>query len=281
MAKTKMFKFNIKNLKYSMANSTILFKASGTGLTYGLTDFNDATIIIDGELIVKDGVLINEDWTLVLNTTPNCVKLTATGKVFSITNTGVLTLTGLNYALVTLVPVKELAYANSISLEANYSESKLFGDGEVLGVLGNDKGKTGTISVVNIEDHYERDCGRLLTVHNAYADIQQRQSNEHYIYYETEAYEEGQVITIKNWLFGCVTGKASESYEQTTEDPVINNYEYALTVLGENLKNEDGSDNVDDNGNTTKIFRMTSFPEDDGYTDFGDYIKMPIKRGGA
>ncbi|MDD4275926.1 MAG: hypothetical protein PHO33_03000 [Clostridia bacterium] len=172
--------------------------------------------------------------------------------------------------------IKDLAYANSISLEANYSESKLFGDGEVLGVLGNDKGKTGTISVVNIEDHYEIDCGRALEITNALADIQQRKSVSHAIYYEIEAYDEGQIITIKNWLFGCITGKASESYEQTTEDPVINNYEYTLTVLGKNLKNSAGTeDYTDAKGNTIKCFRLTSYPDTTGYSTFGATVPTP------
>lgn len=39
---------------------------------------------------------------------------------------------------------KDLAYANSLSLEADYNEQKIFGDGQIIGILADDKGKTGT-----------------------------------------------------------------------------------------------------------------------------------------
>ena len=49
----------------------------------------------------------------------------------------------------------DIAYATSISLEADYNETKFYGDGEVIGILGDDKGKTGAMGVVNVEDAYE------------------------------------------------------------------------------------------------------------------------------
>lgn len=169
-----------------------------------------------------------------------------------------------------------LAYAEALALEADYNETILYGDGEKLAVLSDDKGKKGTISVTNIEKHYEIACGRAMLIVGGIADIQQRKSEEHAIYYEVDAYEDGVQKTIKNWLFGCITGKPNESYQQTKDDPTINTYDYGLTVLGTNLKKSDGvTDYVDANGNKVKVYRLTSFPDDTGYATFGDAVPTP------
>lgn len=202
MAKTKMFKFNVKNVKYAVP---------GTNGTYGAP--------------------------------------------------------------------KDLAYANSISLEADYDETKLFGDGQILAILGDDKGKTGTLSVTNIEKDYEIDMKRALEIDGGLADIQQRSSVEHAIYFEVDAIEDGVGKTIKRWMFGVTTGKASETYEQTTDNPTINTYDYPLTVLGVNLKDALGDeDYTDENGNTIKVFYMTSFPGDTGYETFGNAVPTPKEK---
>lgn len=171
---------------------------------------------------------------------------------------------------------KDLAYANSISLEADYEETKLYGDGEVLAVLGDDKGKTGILSVINIEKEYEVDMKRAMEISNGLADIQQRSSVTHAIYFEVDAIEDGQSKTIKRWLLGVSTGKASEAYNQTTDNPTINNYDYPLTVLGENLKDTAGTAEFKDtNGNTIKVYSITSFPDDTGYETFGSAVPVP------
>ena len=164
----------------------------------------------------------------------------------------------------------DLAYANSLALEADYDETVLYGDGQKLAILADDKGKKGTLSVINIEDDYEIACGRAMLVQGGLGDIQQLSSKEHALYYETEAILDGDRITIKNWLFGCITGKPGESFEQTTDNPTINNFEYPLTVLGTTLQDIAGTaDYKDTDGNTVKCFRITSFPDDDDYATFG------------
>lgn len=174
---------------------------------------------------------------------------------------------------------KDLAYANSISLEADYEETKLFGDGQILAVLGDDKGKTGTLSVINIEKEYEVDMKRAREIENGLADVQQRSSVEHAIYFEVDAIEDGVAKTIKRWVFGVTTGKASESYEQTQDSPTINTYDYPLTVLGTNLKDAAGTDDYkDENGNTIKVFYITSFPGDAGYATFEEAVPTPKEK---
>lgn len=177
---------------------------------------------------------------------------------------------------------KDLAYANSISLEADYEETKLFGDGQILAVLGDDKGKTGTLSVINIEKEYELDMKRAREIDSGLADVQQRSSVEHALYFEVDAIENGVAKTIKRWVFGVTTGKASESYEQTQDSPTINTYDYSLNVLGTNLKNTAGTDDYkDENGNTIKVFYVTSFPGDAGYATFETAVPTPKEKAGA
>ena len=170
----------------------------------------------------------------------------------------------------------DLAYANSLSLEANFSETKFFGDGEVIAVLTNDKGKTGTLSVINIEHDYEIACGRMMEIEGGFAEIEQISSVEHCLYYEVDAKKDGVPITIKTWMFGCITGKANESYQQTQEDHTVNTYDYPLTVNGVNLKASTGeNDYVDANGNTIKVPRKFSYPTDQDYATFGNAVPIP------
>ena len=176
----------------------------------------------------------------------------------------------------------DLAYANSLALEADYNEQKIYGDGQVIGILSDDKGKTGTLSVVDLNSDYEIACGRMMLVDGGIADIQQHASIEHAIYYEVDALKDGKPFTIKSWLFGCVTGKANESYQQTQDDPTVNTYNYPLTVMGVNLKASTGTeDYIDDNGNTVKVTRITSLPEDTGYATFGASVPTPKAKAGA
>ena len=171
---------------------------------------------------------------------------------------------------------EDLAYVNSISLEADYEETKLYGDGEVLGVLADDKGKTGILSVINIEKDYEIAMKRSMEIENGLAEIQQRSTVTHAIYFETNGLEDGVSKTIKRWLLGVSTGKASEAYNQTTDNPTINPFDYPLTVLGTNLLDNPGtSEYKDAQGNTIKIFSVTKFPEDAGYATFGDAVPIP------
>jgi hypothetical protein len=86
----------------------------------------------------------------------------------------------------------------------------------------------------------------------------------------------GETKTIKTWLFNCVTGKPNESYQQTEDDPTFNNYEYSLKVLGTNLRNNlDTADEVDSNGNTIKVYRLSVEPDDAGYATFQDTVPTP------
>lgn len=170
--------------------------------------------------------------------------------------------------------VEDLTYATSLSLESNYEETNIYGDGEVILVLANDQGKTATLGVVDIDNGFEKDLGRLVEIEGgALAEVQQHGSIPVDIYYEVEAFDAGNKIVIKNWLFNVTVGKATESYEQTTDTVNFGTFEYPLTISGRKLQAATGTgDFVDDFGNTVKVYRATSYPGDANYDTFGDSV---------
>ena len=173
--------------------------------------------------------------------------------------------------------IKDLPYLESITLEADYDELDIFGDNEILDTISDDKGKTGTLEAVNINDEYEIDMKRKLVLENgSTADIQQRASVVHAIYFETDGRKEGVPQVIKVWLFGCVTGKPSEKYNQTKEDPTINTVSHSLKVRGTKLQVTAGtSDYTDENGQTYLVWYLASKPDDDDYETFGATVPVP------
>ena len=170
---------------------------------------------------------------------------------------------------------KPLSYAEALALQSDFQEQIIYGDGEKLFGIPDDKGFTGELTVIAIEDHYEKDMGRLMDIQGGKADVQQYKSVPHCIYYEVDAYDNGIKKTYKSWLMNCITGRASETYQQTKDDPTFNTYAYPLTVLGENLKDATGTNEYTDaNGNTVKVFRVNSKPTDAGYDTFGDSVPL-------
>lgn len=169
---------------------------------------------------------------------------------------------------------ESLAYASGLNLEADFNETKKYGDGMVIAVIADDKGLTGSVITTSVEDDYEIACARAVLDNNGnLVTIQQKSSIHHAIYYETDYLDAGVNKTAKFWLLNLTTGKASESYQQTEEDPTINTYEYSLTVLGEKLEaNLTTDDFVDENGNTINVYRVRSLPGETGYATFGDAV---------
>lgn len=172
--------------------------------------------------------------------------------------------------------VKDLTFAKSLTLESQYEEEKIYGDGEVILVLANDQGKTGSLGVIDVDNQFEKDLGRMIELEGGMlAEMQQHGSVPVDIYYEVDAYDEGIKIVIKNWLLGVTVGKASESYEQTTDATTFGSFEYPLTISGVNLKATTGNeDYMDAKGNKVKVFRATSYPGDTGYATFGSSVPV-------
>lgn len=170
-----------------------------------------------------------------------------------------------------------IGYSDSISLEADYAEKIIYGDGRKLVTLPNDKGKTGTLGLLAIDEAYEIAMKRRMKTANGTAEIKQTAAVEHAIYFEFDYMEEGGVQkTGKTIIYGVTSGRPSETLNQTTEDINNNIISYPLTIKGTALMNTAGSDAYkDENGNTVYVWQETSIPGDAGYETFGNTITAP------
>jgi hypothetical protein len=170
----------------------------------------------------------------------------------------------------------DLAYASQISLEPDYSEEVVYGDGQKLFVIPNDKGLSGKLIVLNRDKDYEIACGRQLEISEGLAEVEQHDAIEHAIYFEVERNQNGVKTTKKVWLLEVTTGRPSESFEQVTDNPNMSPVEYSLTVFGKNLRNNlDTADYTDANGNTKRVTRISVIPTDTNYATFGDTVPTP------
>lgn len=170
-----------------------------------------------------------------------------------------------------------IGYSDSLALEADYSEKKIHGDGRVLKVIPNDKGKTGTLTLLTIDDGYEIAMKRRMKTANGTAEIKQYASVEHALYHEFEYMEEdGDIKTAKVWIYGVTSGRPSDSLSQTTDDINNNNVDYSLTIKGTPLMNSQGTAPYqDENGNSIYVWQECCLPEDPGYEDFGKACNLP------
>lgn len=168
-------------------------------------------------------------------------------------------------------------YSDAIALEADYSEKAIYGDGRKVAIIPNDKGKTGTLTLLALDHAYEVAMKRRMATAKGFAEIKQLASVEHAIYFETESMDsDGVVHTAKTWVYGVTSGRPSETYNQTTDDINNNNTEYALTIKGVPLMNAAGtSPYVDNKGNTVYAWQETAIDTDAGYDTFGDACVAP------
>lgn len=172
--------------------------------------------------------------------------------------------------------VKSLNYLVKFSKEKNLSTKAIYGDGEMIVALVNDKGFTGNVTFTAQDYEYNKDLGIGMDIDGGYAEIQQIQSIDHDIYFETNVIIDGKLQTAKVWNFNINASAPSESLDQNTEDSTINNTDYSLTFKGVYLKASTGTaDYVDKNGNKIKVFSYKKLPSDVGYDTFGDTVPVP------
>lgn len=173
--------------------------------------------------------------------------------------------------------VQDLAYAEAINLESTYSSEPVYGDGEILCEITSDKGLTGSLTLIQNSDDYEIAMNRKMLVDGgAVADITQRDSVEHAIYFEVHQLLDGITKTKKVWLLNVTSGKPSETFTQSKDNVTLNNLEIPLTILGEKMMANDGlSVYVDANGNEKRVTKLSVKPGDASYATFGATVPTP------
>ncbi|MDR1093447.1 MAG: hypothetical protein LBL66_04790 [Clostridiales bacterium] len=176
---------------------------------------------------------------------------------------------------------KPLGDARKMALESDTNTKKIYGNGRVVCVIVNDKGKTATLTVNTVPDGYEIDMGRKLRTANGLADIKQTVSRVHCVYFETceiskdDGDADVKTTVAKTWLYNAVSKRPSESYEQTEDDTSESTFDVAFEVSGLPVLNADGTA-YKQNGVEVYAWQTTVTPEDDGYDTFGDAVRLPI-----
>lgn len=173
--------------------------------------------------------------------------------------------------------IKPLGYLASVTLDKNIQTKDIYGDGDLQLSILSDKGSTGTLEMTAKDDEFDVDLGFAMKITQGLADIQVLQNKSIAIGFEcyiTTA--DGITKTKKVWLLGVNVSPASDGLSQNTDTINENAASYGITVKGVNLKANSGdTDYVDANGNTIKVFKVTSLPTDTGYATFLDSVPVP------
>lgn len=171
--------------------------------------------------------------------------------------------------------VKPLPFLVSATLDKTINTKTIFGDGELQLSIISDQGSSGSLEVTARDDEFELDLGFLMQIAQGLAERQVVDNKTISVGYEAyRTYKDGTTKTKKVWLLGVNVSPASDSLSQNTDTTNEATASYGLTVKGENLKSGD-EDYRDENGNTVKIYKITSMPDDDGYADFLKSVPTP------
>lgn len=177
--------------------------------------------------------------------------------------------------------IKPLGYLASVTLDKNIQTKNIYGDGDLQLTILSDKGSTGTLEMTAKDDEFDVDLGFAMKITQGLADIQVLQNKSIAIGFETNiTTADGTTKTKKVWLLGVNVSPASDGLSQNTDTINENTASYGITVKGTNLKATGGTtDYVDTNGNTIKVYKVTSLPSDTGYDTFLDSVPVPTAKG--
>lgn len=176
--------------------------------------------------------------------------------------------------------IKPLGYLTSVTLDKNIQTKDIYGDGDLQLSILSDKGSTGTLEMTAKDDEFDIDLGFAMKITQGLADIQVLQNKSIAIGFECYiTTTDGITKTKKVWLLGVNVSPASDGLSQNTDTINENTASYRITVKGTNLKATGGAtDYVDANGNTIKVYKITSLPSDTGYATFLDSVPVPTAK---
>lgn len=176
--------------------------------------------------------------------------------------------------------VKPLTYLSSVTLDKSISTDNKYGDGEVVLALMTDSGFTGTLETTARDADFEKDLGFVEEIAQGLADVQVLENKTVSIGFECYVTnDQGVTKTKKVWLMGVNVAPASDSLSQNTDGSNESTASYGLTVKGVNLKDTAGTDDYRDaNGNTKKVYKVSSLPTDVGYDAFFNSVPTPSEK---
>lgn len=173
--------------------------------------------------------------------------------------------------------INPLGYLNSITTDKNISTTEKYGDGELQLSLLTDKGSTGTLEMTARDYDFEKDLGFAKLIAQGLAEVQVLENKTISIGFECYVTgADGITKTKKIWFLGVNVSPAGQSLSQNTDGINDSTASYGITIKGVNLQASTGSvDFVDVNGNTIKVFKISSLPTDTGYATFLDSVPTP------
>lgn len=176
--------------------------------------------------------------------------------------------------------VNPLGFLASITTDKNTSSTDKYGDGELQVTLISDKGSTGTLEMTARDTEFEIALGFMKELSNGLGEVQVVENKTISIGFETYMMgADGIQKTKKVWFLGVNVAPAGESISQTTDAINDTTASYPITIKGVNLKATGGSaDYVDANGNTIKVFKLSSVPTDSNYATFLESVPVPTSK---
>ena len=176
--------------------------------------------------------------------------------------------------------IKPLGYLTSVTLDKNIQTKDIYGDGDLQLSILSDKGSTGTLEMTAKDDEFDIDLGFAMKITQGLAEVQVLQNKTIAIGFECYiTTTDGVTKTKKVWLLGVNVSPASDGLSQNTDTINESTASYGITVKGTYLKATGGTtDYVDSNGNTIKVYKVTSVPSDTGYDTFLDSVPVPTAK---
>ena len=170
--------------------------------------------------------------------------------------------------------IKPLGWLSSVTTEKNMSTAEKYGDGQLVLSLITDKGSTGTLELTARDPDFEKDLGFLKTISSGLAEMQVRENKTISVGFECSYVgADGVTKTKKVWFLGVNVSPAGDSLSQNTDNTNESAASYPITLKGVDLMSSDGSAVwTDTNGNSYKVYKISSKPGDTGYDTFLDSV---------
>lgn len=176
----------------------------------------------------------------------------------------------------TVVPA---AYVVGVSLSRQINKTQNHANNRMVCEVASDNGYTGTVNTTAPELDLETALGMVINVAGGARAVVTRGATPRVsLYFETIVnYEDGTNEVVKTWLLNVgVSEPESIEHNTDTDSVTFGSYAYPITVYGQPLKAASGdNDYVDDKGFTHRVFRMDSYPGDEGYATFGASVPEP------
>lgn len=175
--------------------------------------------------------------------------------------------------------VKELPFAQTLTLNTQFSTTALYADNAKQLEVPSDKGYEGTLGLTTIPAEYEEDLGYVkIMPDGSRATLTTKAMKKHALYFETIGVDEdGNSFVMKVWMPSCTVAKPNKTYNTMAESPDFDKAELPLAVYPITGLNADGTPNIDpDTGHTTEYCFRTAKPGDACYENFGDSVPDEI-----